>query len=143
MRNVESISAIGRVLSVPKQLVTDLIVENVPSKEVLNSALTKKVSNYINQHVAIESHSTALISDNSHTHIPVSKQANLRSVVNIRQINDVRYINKYLCKVNECLPDAGLFIGCVESTSNKKIKLFKGKHNLWTQLVWLYCLYHS
>ncbi|MCG8581767.1 MAG: sugar transferase [Bacteroidales bacterium] len=140
MRNVESINAIGRVVQVPNELVPSIsIEESLSSKEELSSTLSKGVSDYINQHVSIGSDSTVLISDNSHISLPIQKHVNLRNIVNVRQINDVRYINKYLCKVNERLPDAGIFIGCVESTVNRKQKLFKGHHNLFTRLVWLFC----
>ncbi|WP_430816204.1 sugar transferase [Carboxylicivirga sp. RSCT41] len=141
MRNVESVNAIGRVVEVPNELVTSLAVEETvsSSEELLRSALSQEVRDYIGQHVSIGSDSTVLISDNSHLRIPIQNTVNLRNIVNVRQINDVRYINKYLSKVNECLPDAGIFIGCVESTSNRKEKLFKGRHNILTRLVWLYC----
>lgn len=44
-------------------------------------------------------------------------------VVNLRKINDIRYINKFLEGVNGLLHEGDIFIGCVESSQNRKSRL--------------------
>jgi lipopolysaccharide/colanic/teichoic acid biosynthesis glycosyltransferase len=41
------------------------------------------------------------------------------------QINNVRYINKFFEKANQCLPTDGLFIGCVQTATLRKKAIFK------------------
>ncbi|MBK3519741.1 sugar transferase [Carboxylicivirga marina] len=143
MRNIESIGAIGVTRSieqVEKKRVQETVVQNsaLAKKTILNS-VSKDVKSYFLQHVSIDSISTAVINDNSHPLYLSDNQQDIRNVINVRQINDVRYINKYLCQINKYLPDAGILIGCVESTSNRKQKLFKGQISFWKRLYWLYC----
>lgn len=48
----------------------------------------------------------------------------LGGIVNIKRINDMQYINKVLEASNKRLRDHGLFIGCVETSSNRKERIF-------------------
>ena len=47
------------------------------------------------------------------------------SIINIKKINDVRYINKFFEGVNEILPDSGLYFGTVETYPNRRKALLK------------------
>ena len=44
----------------------------------------------------------------------------LKGVVNIKRLNDVRYVNKLLEEVNKKLTEGGVYILCVESASMRK-----------------------
>ena len=142
MRTVESITAIGVDRKV-NQLETELVQElstkkRIASKESLLETLNTDVHSYIRQHIIIENNSTELISSCHNDGLLQIEKNSVRSIVNVRQINDVRFINKYLIKVNETLPDAGIYIGCVETTSNIKEKLFDGRYGLLKTIVWVY-----
>ena len=45
------------------------------------------------------------------------------SIVNLRRINDIQYINKFLESVNRKLPVKGLFLGCAETKSSRKKRI--------------------
>lgn len=47
----------------------------------------------------------------------------LGGIVNIKRINDMQYINKFLEKSNTRLRSGGYFIGCVETSSNRKKRI--------------------
>jgi len=145
MRTVESIHALGvdgKEITDSREAVHELSVKkNIVSKESLISQLEPQVHDYISQHISLDNSATALISSCQNSSLlPINKN-NVRSIVNVRQINDVRFINKYLIKVNETLPDAGIYIGCVETTTNKKERLFNAKRGLVYQMVWIYCFF--
>ena len=46
-----------------------------------------------------------------------------KNIVNLHRINDIRRINKFFETVNECLPDGGTFIGCVETKALRKERI--------------------
>jgi len=45
-------------------------------------------------------------------------------IINLRRINDIRYINKFFETVNESLPDHGYYTCCVETKDMRKQRLF-------------------
>ncbi|TRX66341.1 sugar transferase [Carboxylicivirga sp. M1479] len=141
MRSVESIGAlrVGQsVEQVQNELVNSVVVENISaSKESIILSLSDQVRKYMNQHIAIDSESVRFMSDNV-MDASIGRGQQIRSIVNVQQINNVRYINKYLIKVNKALPDAGIYVGCVESTSNRKRNLFKRKTQFLCHLIWLF-----
>lgn len=46
-------------------------------------------------------------------------------ILNLKRINDIRRINKFFELINECLPEQGLFIGCVETKAMRKERILK------------------
>jgi lipopolysaccharide/colanic/teichoic acid biosynthesis glycosyltransferase len=49
----------------------------------------------------------------------------LGGIVNIKRINDMQYINKFLEASNKRLRTGGYFVGCVETSSNRKYRILK------------------
>ncbi len=143
MGTVESTIAIGsnrEEVAEESGGVQELSVEQITLPKMgLWHKLDANVCTYLDQHLSIENDSTELISTCQHNDLSQINRNKVRSIVNIQQINNVRFINKFLIKVNETLPDAGIYIGCVETTSNRKVRLFKGKRGLLYHIIWLYC----
>jgi hypothetical protein len=46
-------------------------------------------------------------------------------IVNLKRINDIRYLNKFFETVNDKLPVNGTFIGCVETKNLRKERILK------------------
>jgi lipopolysaccharide/colanic/teichoic acid biosynthesis glycosyltransferase len=55
----------------------------------------------------------------------LTSQSNLSTaaVVNLKRLNDMRYINKLIEQINECMPEGGLFIGCFETKERRKQRI--------------------
>lgn len=49
----------------------------------------------------------------------------LGGIVNIKRINDIKYINKFFEAANSRLRTGGILIGCVESSTNRKKRILK------------------
>ncbi len=53
-----------------------------------------------------------------------NQQDSMRSaIVNLKRLNDMRYINKLLESVNESMKEGGIFIGCFEPKENRKRRI--------------------
>ena len=89
-----------------------------------------EVLEYIEKFVSFNAYSVSILLDTG-SHINLQSSAHrylndsLESVINLKKLNDVRYINKFLEKSNEALASGGLFIGNVEVLRSRKKRIFK------------------
>jgi lipopolysaccharide/colanic/teichoic acid biosynthesis glycosyltransferase len=150
MRSVESINAIGVSSDLGRASVSGLdilpvrkkrICKRENSKEKLLKGLDIEVYDYLTQHLVPERTSVQVLDATHFEKLKKSDFSGARCMINVHQLNNVQYINKFLIRVNECLPDAGIFIGCIETVLIKKNNLFANGSNIFKQLYWLYCFF--
>jgi lipopolysaccharide/colanic/teichoic acid biosynthesis glycosyltransferase len=121
---------------------SDEIIKNfVPRKRSTFEAAIIRESNfavlkYISEHLDLNNINKILLTS---THDIYSKQTsrhvkvltqnnNVRSIVDFKKVNGTRHINKYFETINSLLPDAGIYIGCVESNRQRNERVH-GKKN--------------
>lgn len=121
------------------ELLTQIVAESVPEKQISirppfvkphvdknKEALLKNVSLEVYQfflnHLVPERHNVNLIDTKTIEGLDDQVKENTRSIINITRLNHVRYINKFLIRINQSMPDAGIFIGCVEPVKNLKAR---------------------
>ena len=143
MGTVETITAVEinkKEMSAEREVMQEIsLMEKPSSKESLLRELNAHMHTYLSLHISVDNSSTEIISSNQNNGLSHIDKNTVRSIVNVRQINDVQFINKYLIEVNKTLPDAGIYIGCVETTSIRKDELFSGGGKFFKAFVWLYC----
>jgi lipopolysaccharide/colanic/teichoic acid biosynthesis glycosyltransferase len=86
--------------------------------------MEKEVRNYVSLFCDISSTTTSIV----RTSIKESIQqlpSSYQTIINLKRINDVKEINRFLSTVNHRLPEAGTFIGCVETKYLRKQRLLK------------------
>lgn len=83
-------------------------------KEAILKNISLDVYQFFVNHLVPERHNVSLIDTNKREEIRGQLKENTRSVINLRRLNETRYINKFLIEINRTIPDAGIFIGCVE-----------------------------
>ncbi|MCF6357403.1 MAG: hypothetical protein L3J54_06295 [Draconibacterium sp.] len=80
--------------------------------------------NYISSHIDLEAVESLVVS--STTQFEVEKSTHLfESIVNLRRLNDVGRINKFLESVNSKLRNGGLFVGNIDTYSLRKKKILE------------------
>jgi len=52
---------------------------------------------------------------------------NIRAIIDFKLTNQKQFINKYFEAINWLLPDAGIYIGCVETNRQRNIRLYGDK----------------
>ncbi|MBN1117467.1 MAG: sugar transferase [Bacteroidales bacterium] len=60
------------------------------------------------------------------------------NIINIKNINDIRFINKFFGSVNSKLPFAGMFIGCAETKNMRKKRLLNKYPLLINYFIYLF-----
>lgn len=63
----------------------------------------------------------------------VIQSNNIRAIIDFKLTNHKRFINKYFEAINWLLPDAGIYIGCVETNRQRNIRLYGEKRKLFTK----------
>lgn len=94
-------------------------------EEALYVEINKTAFNFIFQFADIQSPETLIINTTSRFNISSQLKAQFESIVNIRRINDIRYLNKFFESVNNKLPVDGIFIDQVETKNLRKQRILQ------------------
>jgi lipopolysaccharide/colanic/teichoic acid biosynthesis glycosyltransferase len=57
--------------------------------------------------------------------LQLPEQNNFNNIINIKKINDARYVNKFFEAINSKLDNGGLYINCVETYATRRIRVLK------------------
>lgn len=85
--------------------------------------MEREVKKYVSEFCQLNSSGTFVLRTSiseSINHLP----SGANTIINLKRINDVRGINRFLHKVNDHLVDGGQFIGCVETKYLRKRRIF-------------------
>ena len=78
---------------------------------------------YIFNYAKIESPETLIVSTTSRFNIDTQLKDKFESIVNLKRINDIRYVNKFFESANAKLPVGGLFVDFVETKDLRKKRI--------------------
>lgn len=86
-------------------------------KEVNES---KEVIDFLEKYFDLNKEETFITSTTTRFNIDSIKENSISSVINLKKVNDFRFINKFFESVNLKLPNSGIFFGCVETYPDRK-----------------------
>jgi lipopolysaccharide/colanic/teichoic acid biosynthesis glycosyltransferase len=92
-------------------------------EEYLRNEIGEEAFRYINHYAAIDSPNTLVIATTTRFNIDAQIQHVFECIINVRRVNDFRYINKYFESVNAKLPIGGIFIDFFETTNMRKKRI--------------------
>jgi len=95
-------------------IVNRLRSSEIDEKEEILRHLDIDVYSYLSQHLIPERSSVKVLNAALKEELENRTFIGIRSIINLALINRSKFINKYLIKINELLPDAGIYIGCFE-----------------------------
>lgn len=102
--------------STDKKEIEKLILKEINNKEVLA---------FINKNFDIAQKQTFITSTATIFNIDKLEENSISNIINLKKINDARYINKFFESINSRLPNSGLFFGTVETYPNRRRALLK------------------
>ncbi len=131
---MENVSVINRPLDL-----TETFAETTPVRQKVSgdsSALSPAISNliagiggnlyqYLNSNGFPEDSDFIVISPNQHYYYDESDMRNIRSLIHLKKLNNIKHINKFLHNLNRVLPPNANFIGCF--SDSRKLKNRKHK----------------
>ncbi len=87
--------------------------------------IDEEAFNYVFSHARIDSPDTLVISTTSRFNIETQLKTKFEAIVNLKRINDIRYINKFFETANSRLPLGGLYIDYVETKNLRKKRILR------------------
>lgn len=85
----------------------------------------KEVFQYIASHIDLNNFKNILFSTEKKSYIENLDFNNIRVIVDFKRINHLKNINRHLRSMHTLLPDAGIYIGCVETYGLKKARIMQ------------------
>jgi lipopolysaccharide/colanic/teichoic acid biosynthesis glycosyltransferase len=92
-------------------------------EDYLRNEIGEEAYHYILNYSAIDSPNTLVIATTTRFNIDAQIQQSFECIINVRRVNDFRYINKYFESVNAKLPVGGIFIDYFESKNMRKRRI--------------------
>ena len=96
---------------------------------VLREAIAEECSavaaDFIADHVDLEDGGTLITSTLTRFNILRQPDNRFHTIVNLKRVNDVRYLNKFFEAVNHKLPNGGTFICCAETADMRRKRLLR------------------
>jgi lipopolysaccharide/colanic/teichoic acid biosynthesis glycosyltransferase len=92
-------------------------------EEYLRNEIGEEAFRYIVNYAAIDSPNTLVIATTTRFNIDAQIQKSFDCIINVRRVNDFRYINKYFESVNAKLGTGGIFIDFLETKNMRKKRI--------------------
>lgn len=98
---------------------------NKQAKEILVKEVGNQVSLFVTKHVDVVDNNNFLVSTTTRFNIDKLPNGKYTSIVNLKKINDARYVNKFFESVNKKIDNKGLYINCVETYATRRARVLK------------------
>lgn len=94
-------------------------------KKALIQDIQPEVKQFLSKYVNVSSSGTRVLMTTTSFNIGSNNCAGTESVINLKKINDIRFVNKFQESVNEALPVGGYYIGLVETQEQRRVRLLR------------------
>jgi hypothetical protein len=80
---------------------------------------------YITKQIDLTNPKNLVMSTTTRFNILYQPDNYLTGLINLKKVNDIRYINKFFEAINTKLPEGGVFIGCAETKNLRKKRILR------------------
>ncbi|MDP4266269.1 MAG: sugar transferase [Bacteroidota bacterium] len=94
-------------------------------KDIITDVAGKQVYEFVSKYVDVENNTTQVLMTSTKFNVDKLENNKFNNIVNLKKINDVIRINKFIKAINKKLPLDGLYIGCVETYLLRRIRILK------------------
>lgn len=94
-------------------------------KEILLKEMQPEVRNFLRKYIDPKSDPYRVFVTATAFNVESLEDGAVKAIVNLRKINDIRFVNKFQEAVNEKLPFGGYYIGMVETQEQRRKRLLK------------------
>lgn len=94
-------------------------------QQIIAQHAGKEVYDFVSEHLDPDSGKTLLLATTTVFNILNQESEKFNILVNLKRINDVRYLNKFFEAINSILPLGGLYISSVETYRIRKERILK------------------
>lgn len=101
----------------------NLFEDKVNLNKLVKDQVGEEAFDFIQQYIDFENESTLFEATTTRFNILKIPKGKYKSFVNLKRVNDIRWINKFFESVNEKLENGSLFLGFVETKRNRKRRI--------------------
>jgi len=98
----------------------------------------RKLSNFINLYFNLSLTSNYLTSTSDQINLEKLTFGKFSSILNLKKVNDIRYINKFFETVNTILPNSGLYLGKVVTYPNRRSAILKKYPSILNKIIYFF-----
>jgi lipopolysaccharide/colanic/teichoic acid biosynthesis glycosyltransferase len=97
--------------------------DKVGIEKLIEEQVGKDALKFLSSHVDINSEKTFIEATTTRFNIQKIPTGRYSAIVNLKRVNDIRWINKFFETVNEKIANESIFIGFVETKKNRKARI--------------------
>ena len=97
-----------------------------------------KLSNFINSYFNLSLTTNYLTSTSDQINLEKLTFGKFSSILNLKKVNDIRYINKFFETVNSILPNSGLYLGKVITYPNRRSTILKKYPPILNKIIYFF-----
>ena len=113
----------------PERLSKDIMSETDNSENGIRELIINEVGDdvlaFISNNVELSNGATFVTSTTTRFNIDKLKKNSYSNIVNLKRVNDVRWLNKFFESINSRLNIDGIYINSVESYKTRKIRILR------------------
>jgi len=100
-------------------------------KKIIEQTDKSELADFIDSQINLSVSERVLLLVGQKSYFSEENVDNLRAVVNLRPLNKIKNVKGYLLAMQKLIPDAGMFIGCVETYNDRKIRFKDSFRCFW------------
>ncbi|MBL7924988.1 MAG: sugar transferase [Bacteroidia bacterium] len=94
-------------------------------KEALLKDIQPEVRKFLSKYADLKSSATRVLITTTAFNVENLEEHSSQAIINLKKINDIRFVNKFQEAINERLPIGGVYAGFVETQEQRKYRLLK------------------
>ena len=94
-------------------------------KKAFINEIPSEIEKLLRKYVDLSHSNTKVFKTTTSFNVQNLEDGDCNAIINLKKINDIRFVNKFQEAVNEKLPDGGYYIGLVETQEQRKSRLLK------------------
>ena len=116
-----------------KQNINSIFTSDLFKKYIGNNI---ELTNFIKTHFDLSLGATNLILSSDIHNLEKLDNGKFSSIINLKKVNDIRYINKFFEAVNKTLPNSGLYLSLVVTYPTRRKDIYKKYPLLLNRLIY-------
>jgi lipopolysaccharide/colanic/teichoic acid biosynthesis glycosyltransferase len=113
----------------PKESISEKVIidpqKEISVKSAIISELGEQSFSFLDKAVNISLESTLVVSTTTRFNLKSLHENYYKTIINIKRVNDIQWINKFFEAVNEKLPTGGLYVCMAETKDLRKQRIIK------------------
>ncbi len=113
----------ARKQAVHEVRIRDISLSATQLREDITEECGEPSFDFISENIDLFDPKNLVMATTTRFNILYQHENSLSGIINLKKLNDIRYLNKFFEAVNMKLPDGGKFIGCAETKNMRKNRI--------------------